>query len=113
METPRRRLACTISERSFTPCLVATQHTIDQVTQGTPEVFPCPFFQAVLIDEQDVVFEAGVEMRFQTQMHNDGVVMAVNVCVHPVKTLENLPDCLTKMLWKLNTYRLRVLAKGS
>lgn len=57
----------------------------------------------MLINEQDVVLEAGVEMWFETQMDNDRVVMAVDVGIDAIKPLKNLPYGLTKMLGKGDT----------
>lgn len=62
--------------------LVCPQHAVDQVTQGAPEILPAR--QVVLIDEQDVVLEAGVEVGFQAQLHNDRVMVTVYVCIDSI-----------------------------
>ena len=44
----------------------------------------------MLVDEEDVVFEARVQVWFETQMHNHRVVVAVYVGVDTVEALEEL-----------------------
>jgi hypothetical protein len=46
----------------------------------------------MLVDEQDIVLEAGIQMRLKTQMHNHRVVMAVDVRVDAIQALEYLAD---------------------
>lgn len=46
----------------------------------------------MLIDEQNIMLEAGVQMRFETEVHHDGVVVAVNMGVDTVQTLEDLAE---------------------
>ena len=46
----------------------------------------------MLIDEEHIMLEAGVEMRFQAQLDNDGVVVTVDVGIDTVETLEDLAD---------------------
>lgn len=41
---------------------IAPQHAFYQITQRTPEVFSGSLLQSMLVDEQDVVLEACVEM---------------------------------------------------
>lgn len=43
-------------------CLITFQHTVNQVPQRTPEVFPAR--QIVLVNKEYVVLEASVEVRF-------------------------------------------------
>lgn len=45
----------------------------------------------MLVDEEYVVLEAGVQVRLETEMSNDWIVMAVDVCVHPIEALEHVP----------------------
>lgn len=70
--------------------LIAPQHTVDQVPQRTPKVLATR--EAVLIDKQDVMLEAGIEVRLQSKLDDDGVVMAIDVCVDPIKSFEKLAD---------------------
>lgn len=42
--------------------------------------------------EEDVVLEARIEMWFQPQLHDNGVVVAVDMCVDAVEALEDLLD---------------------
>ena len=44
----------------------------------------------MLVDEQNVVFEAGVQVGFQAEMHHHGIVVTVDVRIHPVHTLVDL-----------------------
>ena len=46
----------------------------------------------MLVDKQDVLLEACVEMGLEAELADDGVVVAVNVGVHTVHTLEDLAD---------------------
>jgi hypothetical protein len=60
----------------------------------------------VLIDEQDIMLEAGVEMWLQTQVDDDWVVMAVDVGVDSVESLENLTDGLAEVFGESDTYTI-------
>ena len=46
----------------------------------------------MLVDEQYVMLEARIEMRLQTQLDDDGVMVAVDVSVDTVEALEHVPD---------------------
>jgi hypothetical protein len=46
----------------------------------------------MLIDEENIVLEAGIEMRFKPQLDDDGVVVAVDVGVDAVEALEHVAD---------------------
>lgn len=61
---------------------IATQHAIHQIPQRAPEILPARQF--VLINEQDVVLEAGVEVRFETEVHYHWVMVAINVGVDTI-----------------------------
>ena len=69
---------------------IASKHVVHEVTQRTPKVLATR--EAMLVDEQDIVFEAGVEVRLQTELNDDRIVMAVDMRVDPIKSLEQLPD---------------------
>jgi len=56
----------------------------------------------MLVYEQHIVLEAGVEMRLQAQLDDDGVVVAVDMCVDAVQTLEHVPDERWKCLGEGN-----------
>ena len=71
--------------------LITSQHAVHQITQRSPKVFTA-IGQSMLIDEQYVVLEAGIEMRLQTQLDDDGVVVAVDVGVDTVEALEHVPN---------------------
>src|SRR3569833_206917 len=68
--------------------LVAPQHALHKVAEWAPEILAAG--QVVLIDEEHVLLEAGIEMRLEPQLSNDGVVMAVFVGVDSVHALEFL-----------------------
>lgn len=46
----------------------------------------------MLIHKQNVMLEARVQMRLETEIDDDGIVMAVNVGVDAVETLEDLKN---------------------
>ena len=45
-------------------------------------------------------------MGFQAKSDDDGVVMAVDVCIHAVQTLEDLPNESRELTRKRHTYTL-------
>jgi hypothetical protein len=59
----------------------------------------------VLVDKQDVMLEASVQMWFETKMDHDGVVVAVDVCVDSIQTLEDLSEETGKGLGERNACR--------
>jgi hypothetical protein len=61
---------------------IAAQHALHQISQRTPVILPA--VKLVLVDKQDIMFEACVEMRLEAQMHDYRVVMAVNMGVYSV-----------------------------
>ena len=69
---------------------VTPQHTLHQITQRSPEIFPTR--QSVLIDKYNVVLEARVEMWLEAQVDHNGVMVTVDVGVHSVQPLEHLAD---------------------
>jgi hypothetical protein len=73
----------------FSPS-VALQHAVHQVPQRAPEVLPAR--QIVLVDEEHVLLEAGVEMRLQAQLPHDRVVVAIDVGIDAVHALEDLAN---------------------
>ena len=73
--------------------LITLQHAVDQIAQRAPIVLATTLLETVLINEEDIVLEAGVEMRLQTEMNDDLVVVAVDVCVNAVEALEQLAHC--------------------
>lgn len=70
------------------PGSVTPQHALDEISQRPPEVLPIR--QPVLIDKQDIVLEARVEVRFKTQVDDNRVVVTVDVRVRPIQPLEDL-----------------------
>src|SRR2546421_13085450 len=69
-------------------------------TERAPKVLSGAFVELVLVHKQDVVLETRVEMRFETQVAYDGVVVAVDVGVDSVEPLEELAQGGRKMLGK-------------
>ena len=71
--------------------LIAPQHTLHQISQRAPEILASAR-EAVLVDEQHIVFKARVQVRFETQLDDDRVVMAVDMGVDAVEALEHVAD---------------------
>lgn len=46
----------------------------------------------MLVDEQDILLEAGVEVGLETKLADDGIVVAVDVGVDTIHALEDLTD---------------------
>lgn len=44
----------------------------------------------MLINKEHIVLEAGIEMRLKSQMYYNGIMVAINMRIHPVQTLEEL-----------------------
>lgn len=57
----------------------------------------------MLINEQHIVLEARVEVRLETQLDDDRVVVAVDVCVDAVQPLEHVSNERGKGLGESNT----------
>lgn len=79
---------------------IALQHALDQLPQGAPVVLAATLIQPVFIHKQDVVLETGIEMWFQSEMDDDVVVMAVDVGIDTVETLEKLSHCSGEVFGK-------------
>ncbi len=48
------------------------------------------------------MLEAGIQVWLKTEMHDDRVVMAINVCVDSVETLEDLSEKTGECLGERN-----------
>ena len=46
----------------------------------------------MLIDEQNIVLETGVQMWLETELDHDWIVVTIDVRVYSVEALEKLPD---------------------
>lgn len=46
----------------------------------------------MFVNEQDVMLEAGVEMRFESQVDYNGVMVAIYVRIYTVETLKQLAE---------------------
>lgn len=56
----------------------------------------------MLVHKQDVVLEASIEMRLETKINDDGVVVAVDMSIYPIKPLKNLENEWLKRLREWN-----------
>ena len=83
---------------------IAFQHTVHQIAQRAPEVFARALVQPMFINEQDIMLKARIEMRFKSQMHNDWIVMAVDVRVDSVEAFEQLTECGREMFGEGDAY---------
>lgn len=68
---------------------IALQHALNKVTKWSPEILACTR-ETVFINKQDVMLEAGVQMRFEAQLNDDGVVMTVDVRIDTIESLEDV-----------------------
>ena len=68
--------------------LVATQHAIHQIAQWAPIVLAAG--EVVLVNEEHILLEAGVEVWLEAQFADNGVMVAVDVGVNAVHALEDL-----------------------
>lgn len=60
----------------------------------------------MLVDEENIMLEAGIKMSLQAKLTDDRVVMAVNVGIDTIHPLEYLPDHARKRLWEWNALEL-------
>jgi hypothetical protein len=90
--------------------LIVLQHALHEIAQRSPEVF-APVCKTMLVNEQNVVLEACVQMWLEPQLNDDRVVVAVDVGVDTVETLEHVAnerrECLRE--WNTNTTREHLL----
>jgi hypothetical protein len=82
--------------------LVALQHAVNQIAQRPPVVSPAS--KAVLVNEKHILLKASVEMWLKSQLPNDRVMVAVNVCINAVHALENLADQGRERLGEWDTW---------
>ena len=87
---------------------ITLKHAVYQITQRTPKIFAAR--KVVFVDKQDIVLEACVQMRLQSELHNDRVMMTVDVRVHAIEPLEKLTYQNWKGFWKWNTWISRINA---
>lgn len=57
----------------------------------------------MLVHKQDVVLEAGIEMWLEAELHNHRIVMAVDVSVDTIESLEHLTNSCGKSFWERHT----------
>ena len=82
--------------------LVVSQHAFNEISQGTPEVLAAS--KIMLVDKENIVLEAGVEMGFEAKLTNYGIVMAVYMGVNAVHTFKHLTDHAGEGLGEWNTW---------
>jgi hypothetical protein len=80
--------------------LIAPEHTVDEIAQRAPKVFTT--CKTVFINEENIVFKAGVEMGFKAKLTNYRIVVAIYVCVHAIHTLKYLSNHTRKRLGERN-----------
>ena len=73
-------------------------HALHQLSERAPEVFALR--EVELLDEEDEMLERRVKVLVQAQGSDDGVVVAVDVRIHSVQALEELPDERRESLWE-------------
>lgn len=54
----------------------------------------------MLVDEENVVLEAGVQMRLEAQVDDDWIVVTVDVSVDTVEAFEHLPEEARECFWE-------------
>lgn len=59
----------------------------------------------MLVNEQDIVLEAGVEVGFKTKFTDDWVMVAVDMRIDTVHALEDLSNHARKRLREWNTLK--------
>lgn len=57
----------------------------------------------MFVHEQNIVLEARIEMRLQSQVHDHRVVMTIDVRVYAIQALEDIADGLWEVLGKGHT----------
>lgn len=57
----------------------------------------------MLVDKKYIVFETGVQVRLQTELNNDRIVVTVDMGINPVKPFEQLPGERGERLGKRHT----------
>lgn len=62
----------------------------------------------MLVNEQHVMLETRVQVRLQPEMHNDGVMVAVDMRVDAVETFEDLSDERRECFGEGDTYKNHV-----
>jgi len=71
--------------------LITPQHTLHQIPQRSPKV-PTPISKTMLLNKKHIMLEARIQMRFQTKIDDDRVMMAIDVRINPIESLEDLED---------------------
>jgi hypothetical protein len=86
---------------------IASEHAVDKISQWAPVILSTG--KTVLVDEKDVVLEASVEMGFETELADDWVVVAVDVGVNTIHSLEDLTDHAWEGLGEWDTCCMSVM----
>ena len=90
--------------------LITPQHAVDQVSQRAPKVLATG--QTMLINEENVVLEARVQMGLEPKLYNNRVMVTVDMGVHSVESFEDLTDQDWECFREGNTYASGVSMVG-
>jgi hypothetical protein len=77
---------------------VTPEHTVYKISQWSPEILSAR--KVVLINEENVMFEAGVEVSLETKLTNNGIMVTIDVGVDAVHPLENLSNHAGEGFWE-------------
>lgn len=99
-----------IYRERYPASLIAAKHTLDQIAQRAPEILATR--QTVFIDEKDIVFEASVQMRLESEVNYNGIVVAIDMCVHTIEPLEELLEQTDERLRERNACQNRLISKS-
>ena len=88
---------------------IASKHRLHHVSQRAP-VIPSTR-QSVLLNEQDIVLETRIHVWFQPQLDHHRMVVAIDVCIHPVQPFEHLSDQRWERFRKWHTWWRSVSAQ--
>jgi hypothetical protein len=77
---------------------VTPEHTVHKISQWSPEILSA--CKVVLINEENVMFEASVEVSLETKLTNNGIMVTIDVGVDAVHPLENLSNHAGEGFWE-------------
>jgi hypothetical protein len=79
---------------------IAPKHAVHKIPKRTPKILSA--CQVVFIDEKNVMLETRIQMSLKTKLTDDWVMVTVNMSIHTIHALENLPNHVRKRLWERN-----------
>jgi hypothetical protein len=77
---------------------VTPEHTVHKISQWSPEILSAR--TVVLINEENIMFEASVEVSLETKLTNNGIMVTIDVGVDAVHPLENLSNHAGEGFWE-------------